>query len=170
MARKISSSGPGDRLGPAQAAASDRGTEARLAPLQSAATDRGTEARLARAHAAAALGRAAEAIAARFLASHGLEIALRNFRRRRGEIDLVARDGNVLVIVEVRTRSTQKFGGAAASVDWRKRTRIVRAAHLLLRKHAEYAQLRIRFDVIVVFNALAENPHVQWIKHAFAEG
>jgi putative endonuclease len=115
------------------------------------------------------LGRAAEAIAARFLASHGLEIALRNFRRRRGEIDLVARDGNVLVIVEVRTRSTQKYGGAAASVDWRKRNRIVRAAHLLLRKHAGYAQLRVRFDVIVVFNALAENPQVQWIRHAFAE-
>jgi putative endonuclease len=115
------------------------------------------------------LGRAAEAIAARFLVSHGLEILMHNFRRRLGEIDLVAREGPVLVIVEVRTRSTQKYGGAAASVDWRKRARIIRAAHLLLRKHAAYAQKRIRFDVIVVFNALAENPRVQWIKHAFAE-
>jgi putative endonuclease len=126
-------------------------------------------ARVARAHAAAELGRAAEAIAARFLASHGLEIVMRNFRRRLGEIDLVARDNNVLVIVEVRTRSTQKYGGAAASVDWRKRTRIVRAARLLLSKHAAYTRMRIRFDVIVVLNALAEDPRVQWIKHAFAE-
>lgn len=93
---------------------------------------------------------------------------MRNFRRRLGEIDLVARDGSVLVIVEVRTRSTQKFGGAAASIDWRKRTRIVRAAHLLLGKHGDYTGMRIRFDVIVVFNALAKNPRVQWIKHAFA--
>src|SRR6185312_14136596 len=78
----------------------------------------------ARAYAAAELGRAAEAIAARFLVSHGLEIVMHNFRRRLGEIDLVAREGPVLVIVEVRTRSTQKYGGAAASVDWRKRARI----------------------------------------------
>lgn len=127
------------------------------------------QARVARAHAAAELGRAAEAVAARFLASHGLEIVMRNFRRRLGEIDLVARDGPVLVIVEVRTRSTQKYGGAAASVDWRKRTRIVRAAKQLLIKHAEYTQMRIRFDVILVSNALEQNPQVQWIKHAFAE-
>jgi putative endonuclease len=114
------------------------------------------------------LGRAAEAIAARFLATQGLEVLMHNFRRRLGEIDLVARERNILAIIEVRTRSTQKYGGAAASVDWRKRTRIIRTAHLLLSKHAEYAGMHIRFDVIVVFNALAENPQVQWIKHAFA--
>jgi putative endonuclease len=125
-------------------------------------------ARIARARAAAELGCAAEAVAARFLEAHGLQILMRNFRRRLGEIDLVARDGPVLVIVEVRTRSSERYGGAAASVDWSKRTRIVRAAHLLLNRQAEYAQMRVRFDVIVVFNAFAENPRVQWIKHAFA--
>ncbi len=124
-------------------------------------------ARAARAHAAALLGRAAEATAARFLANHGLEILLRNFRRRLGEIDLVARDGDILVIVEVRTRGSEKYGGGAASIDWRKRTRIVRAAHLLLRRYTEFARRRVRFDVIVVFNALAEEPQVLWLKHAF---
>lgn len=125
------------------------------------------EARAARAQAAAVLGRAAEAAAARFLANHGLEILLRNFRRRLGEIDLVARDGNVLVIVEVRTRASEKYGGAAASIDWRKRTRIVRATQLLLRTYTEFAQRRVRFDVIVVRNALAAEPRCLWLKHAF---
>src|SRR5262245_29915234 len=75
----------------------------------------------ARAHAAARLGRAAEDIAARFLISQGLQVLQRNFRRRLGEIDLVARDSDVLLIVEVRTRSSEQYGGAAASISARKR-------------------------------------------------
>src|SRR5690242_16542648 len=78
-------------------------------------------ARARRGAAALTLGRAAEDIAAKFLASQGLSILHRNFRRRLGELDLVARDGAELVIVEVRTRSSSKFGGAAASIDSRKR-------------------------------------------------
>jgi len=121
----------------------------------------------ARAHAAARLGRAAEDVAARFLISRGLQVLQRNFRRRLGEIDLVARDADVLVIVEVRTRSTEQYGGAAASISARKRARIVRATHLLLQRHHEYARLPARFDVVIVFDALARSPRVQWIKHAF---
>jgi putative endonuclease len=113
------------------------------------------------------LGRAAEHIAAHFLTAQGLDLALRNFRRRLGEIDLVALDSDTVVIVEVRTRSSERYGGAAASVDGRKRARIIRAAHLLLQRHREYAHMRVRFDVIIVHNALTENPQVQWIKHAF---
>ena len=116
---------------------------------------------------AAELGRAAEAVADAFLRSQGVEVLLRNFRRRLGEIDLVARDRNEIVIVEVRTRSSQKFGGAAASIDARKRARLVRAAHLLLLSHPELARARVRFDVIVVLDSLGELPRVQWIKHAF---
>ena len=168
MARRVPPSRSTTRNTRAQPVAPDREAEGRVAQAEAVGSTRAAAVRIARAHAAAELGRAAEAVAARFLASHGLEVVIRNFRRRLGEIDLVARDGPMLVIVEVRTRSTQKFGGAAASVDWRKRTRIVRAAHLLLSKHEDYTGMRIRFDVIVVFNALAENPQVQWIKHAFA--
>ncbi len=123
--------------------------------------------RAARALAAAKLGRAAEHIAARFLTAQGLELVLRNFRRRLGEIDLVALDTGAIVIVEVRTRSSERYGGAAASVDARKRARIIRATHLLLQQHREYGHMRVRFDVIIVFNTLTQNPRVQWIKHAF---
>ena len=121
----------------------------------------------ARAHAAARLGRAAELVAARFLTSHGLQVLQQNFRRRLGEIDLVARDKDVIVIVEVRTRSSEQYGGAAASISGRKRARIIRATHLLLQRHREYARMRVRFDVIIVFEALGTDPRVQWIKHAF---
>ena len=78
------------------------------------------------------IGQAAEDIAADFLRAKGLEILERNYRRRLGELDIVARDRGVLVIAEVRTRATDRYGGAAASVDPRKQQRIIRAARAVL--------------------------------------
>jgi putative endonuclease len=114
------------------------------------------------------LGRAAETAAAVFLQEAGFELLERNYRRRLGELDLVARSGDLLVVVEVRTRSTAAFGGAAASIDARKRAHIVRAARLLLREHAALARLRVRFDVIVVSELDAAHPRIEWIRHAFS--
>ncbi len=74
----------------------------------------------------AAIGRSAEDIAAEFLTAQGLRWFLRNYRRRGGELDVVAREGDVLVIAEVRTRSSDAFGGAAASVDGWKQHKIIR--------------------------------------------
>ena len=79
-----------------------------------------------------------------------------------GELDVVARDGPALVIVEVRTRSSNRFGGAAASVDSRKQVKIRRAAALLIYQHKELASLPIRFDVIAM-----RGTEIQWIKSAF---
>jgi putative endonuclease len=93
---------------------------------------------------AQAAGGDAEEAAARFLAGKGLEIVARNYRTRFGEIDLVARDGASLVFVEVRLRSSMRFGGAAASVDWRKRQRLESAARHFLRVAAR--RLRDRID------------------------
>ena len=62
------------------------------------------------------LGNEAERIAAQFFAAQGLTLVARNFRRRLGELDLIARCGDVLVIAEVRTRSSNAYGGAAASI------------------------------------------------------
>jgi putative endonuclease len=115
----------------------------------------------------AELGRAAEDIAAEHLRQQGLEVVTRNFRRRNGEIDIVARAGEVLAIVEVRTRSSELFGGAAASIDGWKRHKIIRATEQLLQQQRELARLRVRFDVIVVHGAGGANPRVEWIKHAF---
>jgi putative endonuclease len=124
-------------------------------------------ARATRGAAAVPRGRAAEDIAATFLASRGLEVLHRNFRRRLGELDVVARDGDELVIVEVRTRSSDRFGGAAASIDSRKRQKIVYATQLLLQRHKDLARMRVRFDVVLVHDLDAAAPRVEWIKAAF---
>lgn len=114
-----------------------------------------------------AIGTTAENLAAEFLRAQGLEILLQNYRRRFGELDIVALDGEVLVIVEVRTRSSEAFGGAAASVDGWKQRKIVRTAQMLLLERKDLARRRARFDVIVVHDPCSAAPRVDWVRHAF---
>ena len=105
-------------------------------------------------------GGAAEEAAARFLAHEGLELLARNYRTRLGEIDLIGRDGTTLVFVEVRLRRSARFGGAAASIDWRKRIRIASAArHFLARLEREPA---CRFDVVTL-----DGEKIEWLRGAF---
>lgn len=114
------------------------------------------------------IGLRAEDAAAAYLQAQGAHILLRNFRCRCGELDIVAGlGGGELAIVEVRTRSSSAYGGAAASVDAAKRQRLIRAASYLLQQRKDLARLRVRFDVIVVFDPCAEAPQIEWIKHAF---
>jgi putative endonuclease len=113
------------------------------------------------------LGARAEQIALNYLTEHGLTILERNYRRRLGEIDLVALDHGVLVIAEVRTRSSEAYGGAAASVGRHKQLRIIRAAAQLLQQHRAYAALPVRFDVLIVSGAQSAAPAVNWLRHAF---
>ena len=114
-------------------------------------------------------GLRAEDAAAAYLQARGAHILLRNFRCRCGELDIVARVGrDELAIVEVRTRSSTAFGGAAASVDAGKRRRLVRAASVLLQQRRDLARLRARFDVIVVRDPCGDAPKIDWIKHAFS--
>lgn len=114
----------------------------------------------------AGLGRRAEDLVAESLQARGARVLLRNFRRRGGELDLVARDGRDLVIVEVRMRSSDDYGGAAASVDRGKQRRIVLATRLLLQQHRALATLPLRFDVAVV-HPDAPAWRIEWIRHAF---
>jgi putative endonuclease len=112
-------------------------------------------------------GQRAEQLAAEFLRAQGCEILERNYRRRLGELDLIARERGVLVIAEVRTRASAAFGGAAASVDRRKQQRIARAALQLLQQRADLARLPVRFDVLVVSGLEGLEPRIEWIRHAF---
>ena len=73
-------------------------------------------------------GQRAEQVAADFLSAAGCEILARNYRRRLGELDIIARAGGVLVVAEVRTRASAAFGGAAASITRAKQRRVTRAA------------------------------------------
>jgi putative endonuclease len=112
-------------------------------------------------------GRRAEELAAAFLGAAGCEILQCNYRRRLGELDIIARREGVLVVAEVRTRASGAYGGAAASVDRRKQRRITRAASQLLQQRRDLARLPVRFDVIVVTDPHGPAPAIEWIQHAF---
>ena len=119
------------------------------------------------------LGRRAEAQALAHLEARGLKLLERNFRCRGGEIDLVMLDGPTLVLVEVRSRSSAAFGGAAASVDARKQRRLILAARRLLLTRPAYRALAARFDVVAfeAESAVAGSPaRIDWIRDAFRLG
>lgn len=108
-------------------------------------------------------GAAAEERALHHLQRQGLKTVARNWRCRGGELDLVMREGETLVIAEVRQRSSAAFGGALASVDARKRGRIIQAAQMFLAEHPQYATLPVRFDVL----ALDGEGCIDWLQAAF---
>jgi putative endonuclease len=112
-------------------------------------------------------GQRAEALAAQYLRAAGCEILQCNFRRRLGELDIVARAREVLVIAEVRTRSSGAYGGAAASVTRAKQRRLMRAAQQLLQQRRDLAAFPVRFDVIVVEDPEGPSAAIEWIQHAF---
>ena len=83
------------------------------------------------------------------------------------KIDLVCRDGPLLVLIEVRQRARSDFGGALASVAARKRRKMLRAARFLLHTHPAWRNRRLRFDVVGV-QGLPQGKHeIEWIKDAF---
>ena len=108
-------------------------------------------------------GDAAEDAAAKHLAASGCRIVARNARYRDGEVDLVARERDVLVFVEVRMRGSLRFGGAAVSVNSLKQKRIARAAqHWLFGEYGERWPA-CRFDVVTVDGSGT----IEWIRDAF---
>ena len=94
-------------------------------------------------------GAAAEREAAQLLASAGYEIVERNFRCKAGELDIVARDGDVLVFVEVRSRSDGDHGDAVEMIRRGKQCRVVRVARYYLATAAPVFD-RCRFDIVAI--------------------
>lgn len=109
-------------------------------------------------------GQAAEALAAAFLEQNGLRIVARNYRTRHGEIDLIAHDHNMLVFIEVRARSSDAFGGAAASITAAKREKLLLAARQYLAGNRNPPACR--FDALLVNGKTQE---IEWIRDAFGE-
>lgn len=107
------------------------------------------------------LGAEAEGRAAELLQLAGFCILLRNYRWRGGELDLVARRRDLLVIAEVRLRSSDRFGGAAASISAGKRHRIRLTARHLLAHHPQLARLSVRFDALLAAGA---GQPLEWLK------
>lgn len=108
-----------------------------------------------------ATGNAAEDLACEFLQARGLHLLMRNYRLRSGEIDLVFRDQEHLVFVEVRYRKSRRFGGALYSIDQRKQQKIIQTAQHYLQRYR--VTLPVRFDVV----AINGPDDIQWLQHAF---
>ncbi len=113
-----------------------------------------------------AQGARVEALARDFLQRQGLEPVAANANYRGGELDLVMRDGDALVFVEVRYRRSAGFGGGAASVDASKCRKLVHAAQQFLTAHREFARTPCRFDVIDA-SGDPEAPAIDWLRDAF---
>ena len=107
-------------------------------------------------------GAEAENLAFEYLLDQGLKAIERNYRCRQGEIDLIMRDGETIVFVEVRMRASSSFGGAHESIDARKQRKILKAARHYISVLGKIPDCR--FDAV-----LLNGDTIEWIPNAFAE-
>ncbi|HEY5739575.1 MAG TPA: YraN family protein, partial [Gammaproteobacteria bacterium] len=113
------------------------------------------------------LGRRAEQRALAYLQRRGLRLVTRNYRCRFGEIDLIMRDNDCIVFVEVRFRTSISFAPPALTVDTFKQSRIEKTAQSYLARHPRHADHPARFDVIAIDSADGAAGTIQWIRDAF---
>ena len=106
-------------------------------------------------------GKQQENRALSYLQKRGLILRESNFNCRHGEIDLIMQDNATLVFVEVRYRSNQRYGGAAASVDRKKIRKIIKTSLSYLQQ--KKLDVACRFDVV----AIGADGEINWIKRAF---
>ncbi|MES9858690.1 MAG: YraN family protein [Sedimenticola sp.] len=109
-------------------------------------------------------GDEAEAQARAHLERAGLQMVEKNYRCRRGEIDLIMRQGNTLVFVEVRYRRSDAFGSAVESITATKRQRVITAASHYLTCHKQNNSA-CRFDVVAISGE--QRQQLEWIRDAF---
>ncbi len=112
-------------------------------------------------------GRRGEDWAARYLQRNGYRIVERNLRARIGEIDLIAQEGRTLCFVEVKTRSSTRFGWPEEAVTPGKRQKIIRLAQWYMRRHPAQPGTAIRFDVLSILSTEGDPGRIRLIKGAF---
>ena len=110
-------------------------------------------------------GQQAELMACRFLQQRGLRLLARNYRSRRGEIDIVMQDRDALVFVEVRYRHAGSYGHATESVTPHKQRRIIHCARCYLQQYRIDAPA-VRFDVVGI-ELRGGRVLIDWIRDAF---
>ena len=138
----------------------------RFSDIPSGDGPRYTEAVSLRGDSRQALGRAAEERAAAYLARAGFRVLERNVRLGHGEIDLVCRDGDAVVFVEVKCRHATWGDSPAAAVSWHKQRRLTRLAQHYL-KWRRLDEVRCRFDVVSVTLDAAGYEHIAHVRGAF---
>jgi putative endonuclease len=115
-----------------------------------------------------ATGQQYEAAAEKYLSSCGLSLIERNFLAKGGEIDLIMRDGNAIVFVEVRYRNSQTYGHAAETVTRSKINKLIKTANVWLMKNGlSVYSTEFRFDLVAIHHQGAQ---IEWIKNAITQG
>ena len=109
-------------------------------------------------------GKRSEIIASDFLKKKGYKILEVNYKNKIGEIDLIAKDGDYIIFVEVKARLSQKFGHPFEAIDERKQQKIHAVASLYMVKNKKYGT-NCRFDAISILGF--ENPEITHIVDAF---
>ncbi len=113
------------------------------------------------------LGALGEEAASQYIRRRGYRILERNYRNRTGEIDIIAQDGQVIVFIEVKTRSSDEYGLPVDAVTKTKQSRLIRSASYYLKRRS--APLECRFDVVSIIMGQNNKPRkIELIKDAFS--
>lgn len=112
-------------------------------------------------------GNNGEAIACRYLITHGLELIEANYACKFGEIDLVMKQQERLIFVEVKTRKSTNFGSPLDFISKSKQKRIVTTAIHYVKKHRNYEKAPLRFDAVGILLQNGDPIHIDWVENAF---
>lgn len=112
------------------------------------------------------IGLLAEETALQFLLSHKLRLLTRNYRTRKGEIDLILNDKDDIVFVEVRSRSRYDYGTAAETINSQKKQKLIMTARHFLQKRNLLYRANSRFDVVAI-QFQNDKTEIEWLKNAF---
>ncbi len=117
-------------------------------------------------------GQYTENLACRYLENKGLNLIEKNFNCKVGEIDLIMKDNDTLVFVEVRYRKNMNFGSGAESITVSKQSKLIKTASLYLQRHTRLNQYPARFDVVSITGFIEtedlNNIKFDWIENAFS--
>jgi putative endonuclease len=112
-------------------------------------------------------GRKIESLAREYLERQGLTFVISNYRCSCGEIDLIMRDQNTLVFIEVRYRCQNHYGEGVATINLTKQRKLKKTAVYYLQKHRLYGRAACRFDIVSVSGK--QEYAIDWIRDAFWE-
>lgn len=112
------------------------------------------------------LGKIGEALAVKYLKKHRYKILEQNYKNQAGEIDIIAKDKDVLAFIEVKTRKSTEFGLPQDAVDTRKQRQIAKSALIYLAK-MNIQEIDCRFDVVAITCLPDQKPKIELIKDAF---
>lgn len=113
------------------------------------------------------LGNQAENIAREYLSNKGMSFCMSNFQCKTGEIDLIMKDQDCLVFVEVRYRINSEHGSPLETITLHKQRKLIRTANYFLQQHFQNRWPACRFDAIGIVGDLNHSPELSWISNAF---